>query len=140
MMAGLATNPFFEMGVNDDWAYSQLAVGLAQTGRIAYRGGETAALLVQVPYGALLTKLFGGSFVTHRLGTLFLCGFIPILVYLLGLRFALQRKMAFFGAMTVGLSPLLMPHAVSFMTDSYGCLFFWLCAGIRREAHFMRPS
>ncbi len=124
IVAGLATNPFVEMGVNDDWAYSQIAVGLAQTGRIAYGGWATSALLIQVPYGAFLTKLFGGSFVTHRLGTLFLAGFIPILVYQLGLRFDLQKRMAFFGAMTVGLSPLFSPHAVSFMTDVYGLLFF----------------
>jgi hypothetical protein len=123
IIAGLATDPFFEMGVNDDWSYSQIAVGFAQTGRIAYGGWPASALLIQTPYGALLTKLFGGSFVTHRLGTLFLSGFIPILVYRLGLRFVLPREMAFFGAMTVGLSPLFIPHAVSFMTDSYGCLF-----------------
>ena len=133
ILAGLATNPFFEMGVNDDWAYSQFAFSFAQTGQIAYVGGTTTAALIQTPYGALLTKLFGGSFVTHRLGTLFVSGFIPILVYRLGLLFALEREMAFFGAMTVGLSPLFLPHAVSFMTESYGCVFLLaaIYAGVR---------
>jgi hypothetical protein len=141
IVAGLATNPFFQSGVNDDWAYSQIAERFAQTGHIYYGGWTAAAVLIQTLYGALLTKLFGGSFVTHRLGTLFLSGFIPVLVYRLGLQFGLRRQMAFFGAMTLGLSPLFVPHAVSFMTDCYGCFFFLasIYAGMRSLAE-TKPS
>ncbi len=124
LAAGLATNPFFQSGVNDDWVYNQIADVFARTGHMSYGGGPSAALLIQTPYGALLTKLFGGSFVTHRLGTLFVSGFIPFFIYLIGRQFGLRRQFAFFGAMTFGLSPLFVPHAVSFMTDGYGCLFF----------------
>ena len=61
--AGLATNPFVNMGFSDDWAYSQIAVRFAQTGHIEYGKWAAAAVLVQTVYGALLTKLFGGTFV-----------------------------------------------------------------------------
>jgi len=131
--AGLATNPFVNMGFSDDWAYSQIAVRFAQTGHIEYGKWAAAAVLVQTVYGALLTKLFGGTFVTHRLGTLFVAGFIPVLVYETGRRLKLNGRMALFGALTVGLSPLFTPHAVSFMSDPYGCLFALaaIYAGIR---------
>jgi hypothetical protein len=139
--AGLATNPFFQSGVNDDWAYSQIAYRFAQTGHISYGGWPASAVLIQTFYGALLTKLFGGSFVPDRLGTLFLSGFIPVLVYRLGLQFGLRRQMALFGAMTFGWCPLFLPHAVSFMTDCYGCLFLLasIYAGMRSLAETNLP-
>lgn len=131
--AGLATNPFFDMGFNDDWVYSLIATRFAHTGHLTYVGAAYAAVLVQTVYGALLTKVFGGTFVVHRLGTLFIAGFIPILVYQTGRRLRLYRGMALFAALTIGLSPIFIPHAVSFMTDLYGCLFTLaaIYAGIR---------
>jgi hypothetical protein len=130
---GLATKPFFNMGYNDDWEFSLIAARFAQTGHMMYGGWAAPALLVQTIYGALLTKVFGGTYVVHRLGTLFLAGFIPVLVYQTGRRLRLNDRMAFFAALTVGLSPLFAPHAVSFMSDAYGCLFAVaaIYAGIR---------
>src|SRR6266568_8626513 len=121
--AGLATDPFFNTGFNDDWSYSLVATRFAQTGQITYGGWSTAAIVIQTVYGGLLTRLFGGTFIVHRLGTLFMAGCIPVLVYATGRRLKLSDSMALFGALAVGLSPLFIPHAVSFMSDPYGCLF-----------------
>ena len=131
--AGLITDPFYNMGFNDDWSFSAVAGHYAQSGHVVYVGWSMPALLVQTVYGGLLTRLSGNTFVIHRLGTLFLAGFIPVLLYLTGQRLELSDRMALFGALTVGMSPLFLPHAVSFMTDPYGCFFAVaaIYAGIR---------
>ena len=121
--AGLATNPFFEMGFNDDWDYSRLALAFAKTGQIHYAGWTAVSALVQSVYGGTLSYLFGGGPTVHRLGTLFAAGFIPILTYLIGRELGLRARVAYFAALTFGLSPFMIPNAVSFMTDTYGCLF-----------------
>jgi len=139
IVAGLATNPFFDMGVNDDWSYSRTAMDLARTGHIHYFGWSASAMLAQLPYGALWIKLFGGSFATLRVATLALSGLIPVLTYWLGLECSLERRMAFFGAMTVGLSPLFIPHSVSFMSDSYACLFFLASMLLAMKSIVHRP-
>src|SRR4051812_9573612 len=74
--AGLATRPFVDLGFNDDWDFTRLAMNFAQRHQIVYSGWSAVALLVQVVYGALLSTLFGGTYTVYRLGTLFVSGFL----------------------------------------------------------------
>ena len=131
--AGLATRPYVEMGFNDDWDYTHLALTFAARHHIVYSGWATAAVLVQVVYAALLTKLFGGAYTVHRLGTLFISGFLPIVTYKTGRALKLRGEYAYFAALALGLSPYFIPHEVSFMSDVYGCAFTLAAmhAGIR---------
>ena len=109
--AGLATSPFFEMGFNDDWDYSRLALSFAKSGQIHYAGWTAVAALVQTVYGGTLSYIFGGGPTVHRLGTLFAAGFIPVLTYFTGRELGLRATFAYFAALTFGLSPFKIGRA-----------------------------
>jgi hypothetical protein len=123
----LATNPWLEMGINDDWSYTWVARRLAETGHLTYNGWIGAIIGVQAVWGALAIRVFGFSFTVVRLSTLPFAGGCAVLLYRLGRSAGLNASMALFGALSVMLSPVLIPESASFMTDVPG-LFFWLAS------------
>jgi hypothetical protein len=125
VVAVLSTVPWLEMGLNDDWSFAFIARGFARTGRIAYNGWAAPLLGLQAISGGWLVRAFGFSFTLLRLSTLPYAAGCSCLLYALGRRTGLNHSTAVFGALTLGLSPVFIPLAASFMTDVPG-LFFWL--------------
>ena len=66
----LATLPFVEMGINDDFSYTQIALHLANTGKLAYNGWNTPIVGFQAYWAAIFIKLFGFSFTLVRFSVL----------------------------------------------------------------------
>lgn len=125
--AVLATLPFVEMGINDDFSFTHTALHLASTGKMAYDGWGTPMVGFQAYWAALFIKLFGFSFVLVRLSTLPFVAGCSVLLYLLALYAGLPRSRAIFLAFFVAFSPLALPLEASFMTDVPGLFFLLLC-------------
>jgi hypothetical protein len=118
----LAIYPVAEMGIIDDWSYTKTALDFARTGHFLYNGWNTAILGWQIPWGALFIKLFGFSFTVVRLSTLPVAMASVYLFHQIMVRFEIAPRLAVFGALVLGLSPVIVPIAVRFMTD-VPCLF-----------------
>ena len=127
VVAVLAAVPFVEMGINDDFSYTQIALRLAQTGKLAYNGWNTPMIGLQAYWAALFIKLFGFSFALVRFSTLPFAAGCSVLLYLIALRAGLSRSLAVFAAFVVAFSPLATPLEASFMTDIPGQFFMLLC-------------
>jgi hypothetical protein len=125
--AVLATIPFVEAGINDDFSYTQIALHLANTGKLVYNGWNTPMLGFQAYWAALFIKAFGFSFTLVRLSALpFVMG-ASVLLYLVAVYAGVSRSRALTFACVAILSPLSLPLAASFMTD-LPALFFLLAA------------
>jgi hypothetical protein len=130
----LATYPVAEMGLMDDWSYVKTALVFSQTHHIVYNGWATAMLGWTIPWGALFIHLFGFSFTTVRLSTLPLALGSVFLFHASLRRFGVTPRNAIFGALTLGLSPLFLPLAASYMTDVAGLFCILLCLYLCQRA------
>ena len=116
--------PVADLTFGDDVAYSHMALRLSQTGRLTFNGWEAAMNLEQVFWGALVIKVFGFSPLYLRLST------VPLALGAIALCYALSRRAGLteYGAalvtLTVGLSPVFLPFALSYLTDVPGLFFF----------------
>lgn len=119
--------PVAQMGFVDDWSYAKTAEVFAQTGHLVYNGWATAMLGWQIPWGALFINLFGFSFMTVKLSTLPVALGCLLLFYAILRRFEIGPRNAMIGTLTMGLSPLFMPLAASYMSDVPGLLVILLC-------------
>ena len=122
----LACWPFAPTSFNDDWSYAFTVKQLLTTGHFRYNGWATAAIIGQVYWGWLWTAILGFSFDVLRLSTFPLAGGAVALCYLLARHAGLNRSHAVFTALLLGLSPVFMPYAASFMTDVPGLFFILL--------------
>lgn len=129
----LLSLPYANLGFNDDWSYSYIALKYAETGRIGYTGWSPTLLLFQIPYGGLLVRIFGFSFDLFRWATLPFSMGCAVLLYFLGRLTRLEPRVALFGTLTIITSPLFTPLSTSFMTDVYGLFFALAClyCGVR---------
>jgi hypothetical protein len=127
VVAAAVTNPRLEMGVNDDWSYAHTAREFASSGHIAYNGWAVAMLLPQIVWASLFIKLFGFSFFILRISTLVLGVFTVPVLYYLGRESGLAPPFATFATLLTALSPLVLPQAVSFMSDVPAFFLFMLC-------------
>jgi len=130
VVAELACHPWVEIGYIDDWSTARTAQLFAQSGHFIYNGWLHAPEGWQIVWTAPFIKLFGFSYTVVRLSLL------PIVfatVYLFQrclVSFGLTEKNASFGALSLGLSPIFIPVASSYMTDIPSlfavivCLFF----------------
>lgn len=116
----LATRPFVEMGLIDDFSYVKTAWDFAHTGHFIFNGWATAMLGWQVIWGALFVRLLGDSFFAPRLSVLLVAGLSVLLLHAILRRGGLTRSNATFGTLVVGLSPIFVPLSVTFMTDVGG--------------------
>jgi hypothetical protein len=130
----LASWPVAEMGFVDDWSYVKTAFVFARTGHIVYNGWATAMLGWAIPWAALFIKLFGFSFTAVRLSTLPLAMASVYLLHASLVRFGITARNAMIGALTLGLSPLFLPLAASYMTDVAGLFCILLCLYVCQRA------
>jgi hypothetical protein len=123
----LATYPVAEMGIIDDWSYTKTALDFARTGHLLYNGAGAPMLGWQVMWAALFIKLFGFSFTIVRFSILPIAMASVYLFHQILMRFEIAPRLAVFGALTLGLSPLFVPLATSFMNDVPGLFVVLLC-------------
>jgi len=126
LVAVFATNPFLDMGTNDDWSFAYGALKFAQTGRLVYCSWSRPFLGLQAVWGAAAIHVFGFSFTVLRLSLLPFAMGSAVLVYLLARRVGLNAGLALFGTLTFSLSPLYVPLAASFMTETPNLFFILL--------------
>jgi len=119
--------PFAEIGFMDDFSYIRTTQIYAQTGHLLYNGWATAMLGWQILWGALFIKLFGFSFTAPRLSSMVSLFLLVWVFHAVARRCGLNRSSAIFAALLVGISPIAMPLAFSFMTDVNGLLALVLC-------------
>jgi hypothetical protein len=127
VLAVLAAKPFTEIGLIDDCSYLRTAFVFAKTGRLVYNGWATAMLGWQAVWAAPFLKLFGYSFTSARMSTLVLSGICVWLAHSIFRLSGINRRNAIFGALAVGLSPVIAPFSVSFMSDTCGFFVILLC-------------
>jgi hypothetical protein len=131
VLAIVCTHPVAEMGFFDDFSYIKTADVYARTGHIVYNGWAAPILGWQIPWGAFFIKIFGFSFTVVRSSTLPIAVAAIWIFFDILVRFGINRRNAYFGALSLGLSPLFLPLATSFMTE-INCEFvlllcFYLC-------------
>jgi hypothetical protein len=130
----LVSWPVAEMGFVDDWSYVKTAFVFARTGHIVYNGWATAMLGWAIPWAALFIKMFGFSFTAVRLSTLPLAMASVYLLHASLVRFGITARNALVGALTLGVSPLFLPLAASYMTDVAGLFCILLCLYLCQRA------
>jgi hypothetical protein len=128
------------MGFIDDWSYAKTALVFAQSGHIAYNGWATAMLGWTIPWGAAFIKFFGFSFTAVRLSTLPVAMISVFLFHSSLTRFGISSRNAIVGALTLGLSPLFLPLAASYMTDIPGLFCIVLCLYLCQRAMAARSA
>lgn len=129
-----ATYPIEQMGFIDDWSYAKTAQVFALTDHFVYNGWATAMLGWQVVWGALFIKIFGFSFTVVRLSTLPVAVATIILFHAVLVRFGINSRNAVLGTLALGLSPMFIPLAVSYMTDVPGLFVVILCLYLCQRA------
>ena len=126
LVAIAATWPVGGLGFNDDPSYAVTARTLAETGRVEMNGWATAAVILQAAWGALFVKAFGYSPTVLRLSMAPVAAAAVAAAFALCRRCGVRRPGATFTAVALGLSPVFLPLAASFMTDVTGVLFVML--------------
>jgi len=126
LLSVLASLPFVEAGVNDDWIYAHMALSMTRTGHFAYESATNATILVQTYLGSFLIHQFGFSFELLRFSTLPFAAGCGILCYRLALMAGLTSASSLFGSLTFVASPIFVPLAASFMSDMDACFFMLL--------------
>jgi hypothetical protein len=134
LAAILLVNPYVELPFNDDWSYAFTVHKLLQTGHIIYNGWASTALITQAYWGAAWAKILGFSFRTLRFSTVPAAMGSAVLCFLLGRLSGLRPAPAVFAALLLGLSPIFLPLATSFMTDVPGLFFMLLSIYVLAKA------
>ena len=127
LLAALATRPFVEAGMIDDFSYVQSAWVFADTHRLVYNGWATAMIGWQIAWGGLFAAVLGHTYTAVRLAN-FVTSFATVwLMHAACLRCGLSRRNAVLGTLALALCPLFLPMSVSFMTDISGLLSIVVC-------------
>lgn len=129
-----ATYPVAEIGINDDWSFIKTAQVFSQTGHFVYNGWSAMPLGWLVLWGALFIKLFGFSFTVLRLSILPIAMATTWLFHAVLVRFGISSRDAVLGTLTLGLSPLFMPLALTYMSDIPGLFVIVLCLYLCQRA------
>src|SRR5258705_8111621 len=130
----LAAYPVAEMGFQDDWSYIRTALEFERTGRFVYNGWATAILGWIIPWSALFIKTFGFSFTIVRLSILPVTMACIYLFHESLVRFGIRGRNAVLGALTLGLSPIFLPMAASYMTHAAALFVIVLCLYLCQRA------
>jgi hypothetical protein len=113
----IVVNPSVESGMNDDWSFIFTARELATSGHLRYNAWSSPLIGFQAYWAALFFKLFGFSFWIARASVwVFALLSIPVLWRILQY-LPLTQPRSLFGIVFFLLSPLVLPHVSTFMTD-----------------------
>lgn len=122
----LVASPFYEFPLIDDVMYTEAVQTLLETGQLKLSPWVAPTLILQVAYGAVVSKLFGFSFTTLRLTTLVLSLVGTSSLYLFLRTLNLDRVLSLCGALTLALNPVYLNLSYTFMTDVPFIAFFLL--------------
>lgn len=134
----LATLPFGDFPLNDDWVYARAVQSLLETGRLQILPWSAANAAAQIYWGALFCEVFGFSHQSLRFATAVLGAVGVVATYGLLRELRAAVGVAALGALVVGCNPLYLSQSVTFMTDipfaAAITVSLWLFASsIRRE-------
>ena len=127
LVCELASRPFVEMGICDDWSYIHTAQKLAATGHFVYSGWAPALQFWQAYVAVALIKLFGFSMTTVRMSTLLVAVALAFILQRTMVRSNISERNATIGTLALVLSPLYLVLSVTFMTDIHGLFATVLC-------------
>jgi hypothetical protein len=136
----LSASPFYEFPLNDDVIYAEAVQTLLETGQLKLSPWVAPTLILQVVYGAAVSKLFGFSFTTLRLTTLVLSLVSTSSLYFFLRTLNLDRVLSLCGAFTLALNPVYLNLSFTFMTDVPFIAFllfslFCYAQGLARNNH-----
>ena len=142
LLCALLSRPYAAMGICDDGSYVLMAHTLAKTERLVYNGGPTAMLGWQLYLGAAFIRLFGFSFTTVRMSTLFVGMLTAFLLQRTMVRAGIREWNATFGTLALVVSPLYLMLSVTYMSDIFGLLAVVVClyGCLRAVEAGQRPS
>jgi hypothetical protein len=123
----LISRPFTTMSVCDDGPYILMAQTLARTGHIVYNGWAASMMASQLYLAAVFIKLFGFSFTTVRMSTLFIAVLIAWVVQRTLVRTGVTERNATIGTLALVLSPLYLMLSATFMSDISGLFAIVIC-------------
>src|SRR5215467_10717510 len=110
-------NPFREMALEDDWAYSLTVRHLLDTGSYQLNNWLSANMPFQAYWGLAFSKVIGYSHATLHLSTLFLAFFGLIAFYFLAQEHGLGPWQACILTLVLLASPLFLKFSFTFNTD-----------------------
>ncbi len=127
LLAIAFVNPSGNFPLNDDWQYAYPVMTLVQQGDLVFQGIFAPNILLQVGWGYLFCKAFGGfDFTWLRVSTLVLA-FAAVWIFArLCRRAGVEKQVAWLGAAALGFSPLFFLLGFTFMSD---VPFLALCLG-----------
>jgi len=120
----LLVNPIGNFPLNDDWAYYQNVYYLAEEGRFFFSDWLAMTLVLQVIWGALVSKIFGFSFTVLRLATVLLGVIGTWSCFLFFNKFCKEKILAYLAALLLLINPLYFSLANSFMTEVHFLVVF----------------
>lgn len=117
LVLALIVSPLHEFPLNDDVMYAEAVRTLLEVGRLKLSPWVSPTLILQVVYGAAVSKLFTFSFTGLRLTTLVLSFVTTSSLYLFLRMLGLDRVLSLSGALTLALNPVYLSLSFTFMTD-----------------------
>ena len=134
----LLCRAYVEVAFIDDFSYVHTAWNFAQTGHFRYFGWSAVPLGVQTVWAYPFIKLFGATYLACRLANQSML-LLSVVVYHSILRHAgLNRAYAALGALVLGLSPIMLILASSFMSDI--CALFLMLLGVWCAIRMLRAE
>jgi len=113
----MAVGVHWDIPVIDDWTYAWSVERLLVDGRVEVLDWSAVYPLAHSLWGAAWSLVFGFSFVTLRLSTLFLSLLASCALYLILRELDARPRVALLGALTVAANPVFLLLSSSFMTD-----------------------
>jgi TRAP-type C4-dicarboxylate transport system permease small subunit len=127
LACAMLSQPYTNMGVDDDGPYILMARTLATTGHFVYNGWAAPMIGWQLYLGAALIKLFGFSFTTVRFSTVLVATVMAFVIQRTLVHAGITERNATLGTLTFVLSPLYLMLSTTYMTDIYGLFAVVLC-------------
>jgi len=116
-IAVIFINPTGNFPLNDDWSYGLAVKRILQEGHFRPIGWTSMTLISHTIWGAFSSLIFGFSFTTLRLSTLFLGLVVGIATYILLINFNVRRWIAVATSLAILFNPVFFPLSYTFMTD-----------------------
>ncbi|MFH1011875.1 MAG: glycosyltransferase family 39 protein, partial [bacterium] len=110
-------NPIGDFPLNDDWSYARPVHSLVTSGTLELLDWPAMTLISHVLWGALVSLLFGFSFMTLRVSTLLLAVLALFVFYKTLREVGANRSIARWGTFIIAANPLFVNLANTFMTD-----------------------
>jgi len=113
----LFISPIGEFPLNDDWVHAEMVEHWAKTNEFRLNPFTGPLFYTQLLYATALTKIFGFSFSLLRLTTLLITAGLTGGLFIFLKKHTKHESLAFLGALTIWLNPIVYELSFTFMTD-----------------------